>query len=47
MGKDVLNDAIPTVEFTVEKKGTYTIAARIPACATATCFYGIQLFKAR
>ncbi len=47
IGRDVLLDPLPAVEFTVRRRGDYHIDVSMESCSTDSCFYGFQLFKER
>jgi hypothetical protein len=45
VGRDVLADAFPIVDFTVEAVANYTVAVQMVDCSTETCFYSAVLFR--
>ena len=42
---DILEDDVPIVDFLAHEAGTFHFAVQVVKCTTATCFYGLQVYR--
>jgi hypothetical protein len=46
IGADLDRDAIPVVQVTPSRSGTYSVRASMPSCSSQPCFYGVGVYAA-